>query len=458
MVATTSKRPHVVIVGGGFGGLRAAEALGDADCRVTLIDRSNHHLFQPLLYQVATAGLSPGEIAAPIRMIVGKHRNTEVLMSEVVGVDPNSKRVLLNNADPVHYDYLVLATGAEHSYFGHDEWERVAPGLKSISDATKIRRKILKAFEAAEIEEEPAKRKALTTIVLVGAGPTGVEMAGSIAELAHQVLCKEFRHFSPEETRILLIEAGPRILSSFPESLAKAARNTLSKMGVDVRANTRVEAIDDEGVVANGVRIPAKTVIWTAGVKASPAGAWLGIETDKAGRVPVDDCLRVKDRSDVFVIGDTASCVGKGGQPLPGVAAVAMQQGTFVGEYLKSIVAGHTPHERFHYHDKGSLATIGRAFAIAQIGKLKIAGFFAWLIWLFVHIMYLIGFRNRVLVLVQWASAYFTYQRGVRLIVEEPESEATPVTSASKDHNGRSSDGHASSDGVRKATSQASHR
>lgn len=418
MVATVEKRPHVVILGGGFAGLRAAEALGDARCRVTVIDRSNHHLFQPLLYQVATAGLSPGEIAAPIRMVLGSNRNTEVLMSEVTGVDPQSRQVMLSNSAPVRYDYLVIATGARHSYFGHDEWAAYAPGLKSIADATKIRRTILQAFEAAEIETDPEKRRALTTIVLVGAGPTGVEMAGSIAELAHQVLAKEFRNFSPDETRILLIEAGPRILSSFPESLAASALRALKKLGVDVRTTTRVESIDESGVVAGGTRIAAKTVIWTAGVKASPAGEWLGVETDSAGRVIVDEDLRVPAYPNIFVVGDTASKKGADGKPLPGVAAVAMQEGTYVGEYIKSLIGGVVPHEHFHYHDKGSLATIGRAFAIAQIGKLKLAGFFAWMIWLFVHIMYLIGFRNRVLVLIQWASAYFTYQRGVRLIVE----------------------------------------
>jgi NADH dehydrogenase len=418
MVATVQKRPHVVIIGGGFAGLKAAEALGDARCRVTLIDRSNHHLFQPLLYQVATAGLSPGEIAAPIRMVLGANRNTEVLMSEVTDIDPKAHMVVLSNTAPVRYDYLVIATGARHSYFGHDEWEAFAPGLKSIADATKIRRSILQAFEAAEIEKDAEKRRALTTIVLVGAGPTGVEMAGSIAELAHQVLAKEFRNFSPEETRIMLIEAGPRILSAFPESLAVSALRALKKKGVDVRTNTRVESIDASGVVAGELRVAAKTVIWTAGVKASPAGEWLGVETDKAGRVVVDNDLRVPAHPEIFVVGDTASKMGDDGEPLPGVAAVAMQEGSYVGKYIKSLVAGEIPHEHFHYHDKGSMATIGRAFAIARIGKLKLAGFFAWLIWLFVHIMYLIGFRNRVLVLIQWASAYFTYQRGVRLIVE----------------------------------------
>jgi NADH dehydrogenase len=426
MVATAPSLPHVVIIGGGFGGLRAAHALVDGGCRITVIDRSNHHLFQPLLYQVATAGLSPGEIAAPIRMILGKNRNTEVLMSEVVDIDTENQRVLLNNADPVSFDYLIVATGARHSYFGHDEWEAHAPGLKSIADATKIRRRILKSFEAAEIEDDVVERQAFITVVLVGAGPTGVEMAGSIAELAHQVLLREFKNFSPDQTRILLIEAGPRILSSFPESLASAAQDTLEKMGVEVRTNTRVEDIDANGVLANAKRIAAKTVIWAAGVKASPAGEWLKVKTDSAGRVPVDASLRAPGHENIFVIGDTALALDHDGKPLPGVAAVAMQQGTYVGNYVRRKIYGDQPVGPFQYHDKGSLATIGRASAIAHIGKLKLSGFFAWIIWLFVHILYLIGFRNRVLVLIQWASAYFTYQRGVRLIVEEPESDARP--------------------------------
>ena len=444
MVATHQKKPDVVIIGGGFGGLKAAEALSDAPCNVTVIDRSNHHLFQPLLYQVATAGLSPGEIAAPIRMVLGKHRNTEVLMAEVTGIDTSAQRVLLSNAEPVHYDYLIIATGSEASYFGHDEWEAVAPGLKTIADATKIRREILCAYEAAELEQDAKRKQSLLTIVLVGAGPTGVEMAGSIAELAHQVLCKEFRNFRPEDTRIILIEAGPKVLSTFPNSLAKAAHKELIKMGVDVRTNTKVDAIDENGVVANGKRIEAATVIWTAGVKASPAAMWLGVEPAKGGRVPVDEFLNPTGLENVFVIGDTASASGPDGKPLPGVAPVAMQQGTWAGNYIKQMLDGQEAHEKFKYHDKGSLAAIGRAYAVAQVGRFKLAGFTAWVIWLFVHIMYLIGFRNRVLVLIQWASAYFTYQRGVRLIVES-ESDNDPPSKKMLSTNGHAngSDGRA---------------
>lgn len=418
LAATDSALPHVVIVGAGFGGLNAARALRHAPVRVTLIDKRNHHLFQPLLYQVATAGLSPGEIAAPIRHVLRGQRNTEVLMAEVVGVDKERRRVAIQDGTAISFDYLVIATGSYHSYFGHDEWESLAPGLKSIADATNIRRRILLAYERAELETDPQARNALMTIAILGGGPTGVEMAGSIAELAHKGMTHEFQSIRPEDTKVILVEANKRVLANFPVSLSEAATAELQRLGVEIRTSSRVEDVRSDGVMINGEFVPACTAIWAAGVTASPAAKWLGIEGDRAGRVPVTPTLEATGCKNIFVIGDTAHAVGNNCEALPGLAPVAMQQGRYVAKLIASRARGFAGQDKFQYRDKGTLATIGRAFAVAQIGSFSLSGGLAWLIWVFVHIMYLIGFRNRLLVLTEWAWAYVTYQRGVRLIVE----------------------------------------
>ncbi len=413
--------PRVVIVGAGFGGLRAARALGNAPVRVTVIDRQNHHLFQPLLYWVATAGLSPADICSPIRGILRNQKNAEVFMDEVTGVDVQEQRVLMGDRS-VPYDYLVLATGAHDNYFGHPEWVHNAPGLKSIIDATSIRRKILLAFEAAEIETDPEKIKALLTFVLVGAGPTGVEMAGAIAELAHKALASDFRHIDTRMTRIVLIEAGPRILAAFPESLAQKTQQKLVSMGVEVLTGTPVTDVDEHGVVVDGERINAATIIWGAGVSASSAGKWLGAEVDRAGRVKVSNDLTIPGHPNVFVIGDTASFI-QNEKPLPGVAQVAMQGGHYVASVISHRVKGKELNKPFYYRDKGNLATVGRSYAIVDIGNIRLTGFFAWLMWLAVHIYFLVGFRNRLVAIFQWAWTYFTYARGARLITFENEHE-----------------------------------
>jgi NADH dehydrogenase len=413
--------PRVVIVGAGFGGLRAAMALRNAPVHVTVIDRQNHHLFQPLLYWVATAGLSPADICSPIRAILRKQKNTEVLMEEVTGVDVEEQRVLMGDRS-VPYDYLVLATGVHDNYFGHPEWEHYAPGLKSIVDATSLRRKILLAFEAAEIETDPEKVNELLTFVLVGAGPTGVEMAGAIAELAHKALASDFRHIDTRLTRIILIEAVPRILGTFPESLARKTQKRLVSMGVDVRTGTPVSELDEHGVVVDGERIDAATVVWCAGVLASPAGKWLGAEVDRAGRVKVSSDLSIPGHPNVFVVGDTASIM-ENGKALPGVAQVAIQGGRYVASVIMDRVEGKNQNRPFHYRDKGNLATVGRSFAIVDIGKIRLTGFFAWLMWLAVHIYFLVGFRNRLVAIFQWAWQYLTYDRGARLITFEGEHE-----------------------------------
>ena len=415
----TTIKPRVVIVGAGFGGLRAAQGLRNAPVDVTVIDRNNHHLFQPLLYQVATAGLSPADICAPIRGILKRQANTSVILGEVTGVDLQEQRVLMHDK-AVPYDYLILATGARHSYFGHDDWEPFAPGLKSITDATLLRRNILLAFEAAEVETDPDKRRALLTFVLVGAGPTGVEMAGAISELAHKALTSDFRHIDPASARIILVEAGPRILATFPERLASRAQKELNHLGVEVRTGAAVEGIDADGVVIVGKHLAAQTVIWTAGVAASLAGQWLGAEKDRAGRVKVLPDLTIPDHSNVFVIGDTANLAQKG-KPLPGLAQVAMQEGTYAASVITQRIkdahtgTSHTA-DPFHYLDKGNLATVGRSFGIVDIKRIQFTGFIAWVMWLVVHIFFLIGYRNRFLVMFQWAWAYFTFQRGARLI------------------------------------------
>lgn len=412
--------PHIVIIGAGFGGLQAARALEKAPVKLTVLDRSNHHLFQPLLYQVATAGLSPADICVPIRFTLRKQKNTEVFMAEVTGIDVQQQYVFMGDRS-MHYDYLIVATGAHDSYFGHDEWREIAPGLKKVVDATKLRGNILRAFEAAEIETDPEKVKTLLTFVLVGAGPTGVEMAGAIAELANKALVSDFRHIDPKSARIILVEAGPRILPTFPAALARKSQQALLRLGVEVRTGTAVEAIDGAGVMVAGERIEAKTVIWSAGVAASPAAQWLKADADRAGRVKVLNDLSLPDQPNIFVIGDTASVI-QDGKPLPGVAPVAMQAGRYVAAVIAQRVAGNEQTSQFRYRNKGNLATVGRSFAIVEIGKIQLTGFIAWIMWLTIHIFFLIGFRNRFLVFFQWIWAYFTFQRNTRLITFDDNS------------------------------------
>ena len=424
---TENNVPHVIIVGGGFGGLNAARALRNAPVRVTLIDRNNHHLFQPLLYQVATAGLSAADIAYPIRSVLTGQKNAETVMAEVTGVDTAQKRVLMHDLS-LPYDYLILATGAEDNYFGHDEWEAHAPGLKTIVQATDIRRHMLLAFEAAELETEfqtpnnlkdleqdVARRKAYLTFILVGGGPTGVEMAGAIAELSRVALARDFRHIDPASTRIVLLDAGPHILAAFPEELARKAQLELERKGVEVHTSAKVEMVDEEGVIVNGERIYSKNVIWAAGVKGSPAAKWLGAEADRGGRVKVNPDLSVPGLPEVFVIGDTAHTENKGKQ-LPGVAQVAIQSGGYVTKVIKARIAGKQEPGPFSYFDKGNLATVGRSFAILDSNGIRMSGFIAWLAWLAIHVLFLIGYRNRISVVMQWIVAYLTYQRGARLI------------------------------------------
>jgi NADH:quinone reductase (non-electrogenic) len=431
--------PRVVIVGAGFGGLEAALKLGRAPVHVTVIDRNNHYVFQPLLYQVATAYLSPADITAPIRTVLRRQRNTEVLLAEATAVDVAQREVrvrdeITGTERSVPYDYLVLATGAGESYFGRDDWAAHAPGLKTIPDATALRRKVLLAFEEAELmaASDPEWVRSLLTFVIVGGGPTGVELAGAIAELAHRTLHGDFRHIDVTSARIVLIEALPRLLNTFPESLSEKATRKLERLGVEVHAGERVEEVDAEGVIVAGERIASKTVIWAAGVKASPAGAWLGAETDRAGRVIVSGDLSVPGHPEIFVLGDTASATGDDGKPLPGVAPVAMQQGRYVGRTIRARVEGREAPHPFKYFNKGNLATIGRSFAIADFGFARVSGFIAWVLWLGVHILYLIGFRNRLLVMVQWAWEYFTYEHGARIITptSKPAREKATARSA----------------------------
>jgi len=407
-------RPRVVIVGAGFGGLSAAKALDGSAFDVTVIDRHNYHLFQPLLYQVATAALSPAEIASPIRAILSRAQNVNVMLGKVSGVDTQRREVLAEGRR-VPYDYLILATGAQHAYFGHGDWAAFAPGLKTIDDATYIRRRILLAFEKAESETDPAERKRLLNFVIVGGGPTGVEMAGAIAELANRALAQDFRSIDPRAARIILVEAAPRLLTPFDPPLSEAAKTSLEQLGVEVRLGAPVTALDAKGVSMGAERIEASTVIWGAGVIASPAGQWLGAETDRAGRVKVTPDLSVPNHPDIFVIGDTAAIDDANGNPLPGVAPVAKQQGNYVAALLIARQKGETV-APFRYRDLGSLATIGRKRAVIQMGRLKLKGFFAWLLWCVAHIYYLIGFRNRFVVAISWLWNYLTFQRATRLI------------------------------------------
>lgn len=413
-----------MIVGGGFGGIEAAKALRRLAVDVTVIDRNNHYVFQPLLYQVATADLAPGQIAAPIRQILRRQRNTEVLMAEVVGVDLVTRRVHFDiegaGATIEHkeqsYDVLILSTGVQQSYFGHDEFARFAPALKTLEDATSVRSTILRSFELAEVEDDPERRKALLTFVLVGGGPTGVEMAGALADLAHVTMVKDFRHIDPTTARVVLIEAGPRILPTFAESLAERAHQQLVSMGVEIRTGAPVKLVDAEGVVIGDERLRSASVLWTAGVKPSPAAAWLGAPTDRPGRVLVQGDLTVAGHPNVFVIGDVAS-LEQDGKALPGVAQVAMQQGRYVGKVIARRLAGAAAPKPFRYFDKGNMAVVGRNFALLEAQKLRLSGFPAWLAWAFIHINYLAQFNNKLLVMAQWAWTYVTRQRGSRLIL-----------------------------------------
>jgi NADH dehydrogenase len=410
--AAVTKR--VVIVGAGFGGLSAAKALAGQPFDVTVIDQHNYHLFQPLLYQVATAGLSPADIASPIRGILAPAQNINVVLGKVSGVD-SARREVAAEGRLTPFDYLVLATGAQHAYFGHREWAAHAPGLKTIDDATYIRRRILLAFEKAETEPDPAERTRLLNFVIVGGGPTGVEMAGAIAELANRALAKDFRSIDPRCARIILVEAAPRLLTPFDPALAEAAKQSLEQLGVQVLLGTAVTALDAEGVSFGAERIEAATVVWAAGVMASPAAHWLGAEADRAGRVKVAPDLSVPGHPDIFAIGDAAALNDANGKPLPGVAPVAKQQGQYVARLLIARERGK-PIPPFHYRDFGSLATIGRKRAIVQIGRFKLKGLIAWLLWSVAHIYFLIGFRNRFAVAANWLWSYLTFQRGTRLI------------------------------------------
>ncbi len=407
-------KPHLVIVGGGFAGLYAARALKSAPLQITVVDRRNHHVFQPLLYQVATAALSPGDIAYPIRAVLARQRNTRVWMAEVVAVDLAARKVLLRDGE-LSYDHLILAAGVRHAYFGHDEWERLAPGLKTLDDAFEIRRRLMSAFERAERETDGERQQELMTFVVVGGGPTGVELAGAISEIACQVMGRDFRSIDPCEARVVLAEAGPRILPAFPEILSAKAERSLVRLGVEVWTGSPVTSIERDRVVAGTREIRAANVFWAAGITASPLAATLGVELDRAGRVLVQPDLTVPGHAEAFVVGDLAACLDTSGKQLPGLAPVAIQQGRHAARNILRALKGQ-PHQPFRYADRGMLATIGRAAAVADLGRVRFSGYLAWLAWLFVHISWLIGFRNRFIVLFEWAWAYVTYQRAVRLI------------------------------------------
>jgi NADH:ubiquinone reductase (H+-translocating) len=419
-------RTKVIIVGAGFGGLAAAKALRNTPVSVDLIDRANHHLFQPLLYQVATSVLTPSQIATPIRGIFRNQKNTTVVMGEVTGVDKDQKCAFVSDADrqnvPIAYDYLILATGASHSYFGHSEFAEYAPGLKSLADAEAARNKILQAFELAEAEEDPARHRDLLTFVLVGAGPTGVEMAGALAILVRTALKSDFRRIDPTSARIVLVDMAPKVLGPFSDNLSKAAKQRLEKLGVEIRLGHSVDHIDSDGIIVAGERIFSKTVIWTAGVAPSPAGKWLNVDTDRAGRVRVQPDLTVPGHPEIFVVGDTAS-LDQNGKPLPGVAQVAMQQGRYAGKLIHNRIVGNPPPPPFSYFDKGNMAVVGKGFAVLQSGKVQVSGLAAWPTWAAVHLQFLATSSLRLGVFLQWIWTYVTGQRGDRLIVNHHGSE-----------------------------------
>ena len=415
---------RVVIVGAGFGGLECAKALRRAQADVTVIDRENHHCFQPLLYQVATAALSPADIAWPIRHILRPQRNATVLMEDVRGVSPEKKCIQTQSGE-IPYDYLVIATGSTHSYFGHDEWSRYAPGLKRIEDGTRIRRSILIAFERAEVMKDEDQRRRLLTFVIVGGGATGVEMAGAIADVARQTLAADFRRIDPRSARIILIEAGPRLLPTFPPGLSDYALKTLTRVGVEVRTETLVTKCDADGVDLKDGRIDAGTVIWAAGVTASPAMRWLNAEGDRAGRVKVNSDLSLPGHPEIFVVGDTAAVADKNGHPVPGIAPAAKQMGAYVGKVISARIAGRELNKPFRYMHLGDLATIGRRAAVVKFGPLELKGFIGWVFWSVAHIYFLIGLRNRFVVAFNWFWDYLTFQRGARLITDPPNREGS---------------------------------
>ena len=426
--------PKVVVVGAGFGGLAAAKALSKAPAEIILIDRTNHHLFQPLLYQVATSVLAPSQIGYPIRGILRRQKNTTVIQGEVTGVDKDQKCVFVSDADRrnvlIVYDYLVLATGATHSYFGRNEFEEFAPGIKSLADAEATRNKVLQAFELAEAEEDPSRHRDLLTFVLVGAGPTGVEMAGALAVLVQTTLKSDFRRIDPSSARIVLVDKNPRVLGSFSEHLSQAAKQRLENLGVEVRLGYGVDQIDADGVVIAGARIKSKTVIWTAGVAPSPAGKWLQVETDRAGRVRIQKDLTVPGHPEIFVVGDTAA-LEQDGKPLPGVAQVAIQQGGYAGKLIRGRVTGSKPAAPFRYWDKGNMAVVGKGFAVLESAKFQTSGLGAWLIWAFIHLQFLATGGLRLSVFLQWAWMFLTGQRGSRIIVRDHAS--TPLGAAATD-------------------------
>ncbi|MEX2582903.1 MAG: NAD(P)/FAD-dependent oxidoreductase [Gemmatimonadota bacterium] len=430
------RRPRVVIVGGGFGGLNAARALDGAAVDVTLVDRRNHHLFQPLLYQVATAALSPADIASPIRGVLRKQRNADVVMAEVVGLEAGSRQVVMADGSRLSYDYLIIAAGAVDQYFGHSEWADLAPGLKSIEDATEIRRRFLLAFEAAERESDPDVRRSLLTTVVIGAGPTGVEMAGAMAEMARHSLIKDFRRIDPSTANIVLVEGGDRILPAYPPRLSARAEAALRQRGVEIRKGTLVSRIEPDAVYVGEEKIETRNVVWAAGIAAAPVGALVGAELDEMGRVIVEPDLSIDGHPEIFVVGDLANAKGRDGEPLPGLAPVAIQQGKWVGENILRSVRGEKS-AAFRYRDRGTMATIGRGDAIAEVWRLKLHGPIAWLAWIFIHVFFLIGFRNRVAVMLEWAWSYISWQRGARLITGPVGSRLAPRGSALGEPHGR---------------------
>lgn len=424
MAETAAQQPQVVIVGAGFGGLEAAKKLGRENHRVTVIDRTNYHLFQPLLYQVATAALSPADIAAPVRAVLSNYQNVEVILAEVQTIDIATKKVRTTDGE-ISYDFLILATGARHSYFGHPEWEKLAPGLKSLEDAVEIRRRIFMAFEYAEKITDEAARKAAMTFVIIGGGPTGVEMAGAIAEIARYTLSKDFRHIDPSQARIILIEGEPRVLASFPEDLRISATKQLTDLGVEVRTGVHATNLSDAGLQVGNEFIPCRVKIWAAGNMASSVGQTLGVPVDRAGRVLVNEDLTIPGHPEVQVIGDLASFSHQTGQPLPGVSPVAMQQGRHAADNILAVIEGRKP-QKFWYWNKGSMATIGRNKAVADLNLVHFSGLPAWIVWLFVHVLFLVGFRSRLVVLFQWAWAYLSFNKGARLITRNFQSETRP--------------------------------
>ena len=424
MENTPEEKPKVVIVGAGFGGLEAAKKLAGQDVRVTVIDRTNYHLFQPLLYQVATAALSPADIAAPVRAILSRWNNMEVILAEVESVDIEAKKIKTTDLE-IPYDFLILATGARHSYFGHNEWEKLAPGLKSLEDAIELRRRLLMAFEYAEKITDEGARKAAMTFVIIGGGPTGVEMAGAIAEIARYTLAKDFRHIDPSQARVILIEGEPRLLAGFPEDLSASAMKQLVDLGVEVRTSVCATNLTETGLQVGDEFIPCRVKIWAAGNNASFVGKTLGVPIDQVGRVMVNDDLTIPGHPEVQVIGDLANFSHQTGQPLPGVSPVAMQQGRHAAKNILRMIKQREP-QRFRYWDKGSMATIGRNKAVADLNFVHLSGLPAWLVWLFVHIIFLVGFRNRLAVLFQWGWAYFTFNAGARLITRNFQSELRP--------------------------------